>query len=179
MWNVGLNSIGVTSTVGSTNLIPTPLNYSVVSLLEIQNQNIDMVRVLKRSAGRTLSSGFIRLEFVELIVKTGLVDIGISRTKKSRTFPFWGKIIGFRWSGGRLASRLNDDTELNQGLSKCLGGPSKVNIGILPQAIHGYLAIIIPSMPPTRELWDYYDRIARYIREEVASVERKYQVSKQ
>lgn len=168
MWNFGLNSIGVMSETGPTDLISIPPNYSVVSLLEIQNQNVDVVRVLKRRGSNPFSS-IPDQSGVELIIKTGLVDIGITRTKNSRSFPLLGKVIGFRWSGGRLARRLNSDTELNYMLCKCLGEPSNVRIVILPEPIQGYLAIVVPHTPPTRELWNCYDKIAHHIREEIES----------
>ena len=83
------------------------------------------------------------------------------RTKRKKSFPLFGKIVGVTWKGQDrnhgLAAKLSDDTETdNLAIGVC-----NIRVQTLHDEFRGWAIEIDRKFTPTREIWGSLQRVAK------------------
>jgi len=91
------------------------------------------------------------------LLKSRSVNI---RTKRKKSFPLIGKIVGVTWKGQDrnygLAAKLSNDTETDN----LAIGVGNIRVQTLHDEFHGWSIEIDRKFTPTREIWKSLQRIA-------------------
>jgi hypothetical protein len=158
--------------------------------IQLIDREIDIIRLFRMSgAGCGGSENILRFQY-ELKMEKGLRNDFFkrlnARTKTIKTGKvmglFGGRVVGYSWTGQELATVLNRDTELSEGLLRCdqLWGEMSFEIDATsPPDVHisgpwiGNPATVIQLYSPGREYEEQncvlglktVEKIARHIKE--------------
>jgi hypothetical protein len=92
-----------------------------------------------------------------------------AKTKEVKKYQLWGKVRDVRWVGGPIVQSLNSDIELSQLLVR--GEQPSVKISPNPWKYHIDIFSISGMLRSSRETFIAYNRIAKHIRNYLASQE--------
>jgi len=133
------------------------------TILTVQDKNMDAIVIIG------VSSQYGTNYYIEYIVKNtkGAIRPDAKKTgmQVKKSPPLFGKAVNIEWKGdANLAQRLNFDFSLkykllNEGLNSLKGG-----IQIIPEPKKGYSRIKTGYEPPSPELFDVINGIAKHVK---------------
>jgi len=132
-------------------------------IIALQDKNIDSINII--SAASQYGTNY----FLDYLVKSSNITANriLKKTRltvKKSSF-LWGKVVAMEWKGDKsLAQSLNFDYRLKDRLLQRDIPGLKGSIGIFPEPKHGYTRIRTAYSPPSPEIFEALDIIARHIK---------------
>jgi len=132
-------------------------------IIALQDKNIDSINII--SAASQYGTNYS----LDYLVKSSNITASrmLKKTRLSvkKSLFLWGKVIAMEWKGDKsLAQSLNFDYRLKDRLSQRDATGLRGSIGIFPEPKHGYTRIRTAYSPPSPEIFEALDIIARHIK---------------
>ena len=132
-------------------------------VIALEDRKIEYVRIV------SASSQYGTNYYIEYLLKTasiaGREDMRKTSTQRKKSPPLWGKAVDIEWKGdASLSQRLNLDYQLKYRLLNLHPEPLKGNISIHPEPKYGYMRIRTDYQPPSPDLFEAIDTIAKHIK---------------
>ena len=153
-----------------TGLMRISTKRKTIPMIRLAGQDIDGVWVEDLSSGSLGLSEYWVHYLLFSHIGHELLELaeGISaKTKKTTEHRFWGKVRDVAWVGGPIIQSLNQDIELSPLLIQ--GGQTSIQIRTNPMKQEVDILSIVRKLEFSRESFIAFNRIAKHIRNYLAS----------
>lgn len=132
-------------------------------IIALQDKNIDSINII------SVASQYGTSYSLDYLVKSSNITanriLKKTRLTVKKSLFLWGKVVAMEWKGDKsLTQSLNFDYRLKDRLSQRDATGLRGSIGIFPEPKHGYTRIRTAYSPPSPEIFEALNIIARHIK---------------